>query len=429
MKWVMGLVYTYLVFPCILLIAKTVSLFNSDIRKALNLRYCVFDELRRIKNKIPHQNKIVLLHAASMGEFEHVKPLITKIKSTYNTSIIVTFFSPSAYENVKQYPGVELFIYLPLDKRSNWQKFYNILKPDLIIISKHDVWPNQIWMAEKYRIPIFLVNASLSRNSSRTRFWIRYFLKYVYRSFDHIFAISTQDMERFAKYFPLCRVSKMGDTKFDQVLIRKDEAASKHLIPGQWTENNLIILLGSIWPEDSEHILPVISTILEKKANVKVIIVPHQPSNHFIESLNAGMQKFDPVLFTDRSHLRESRLLIIDVVGVLADLYKYADIAYVGGSFKQGIHNVMEPAIYKIPVLYGPVHKNSFEAINLHKAGGSVLLNNEKDGLAILEDLIGNENKRVEIGNMAYKFAVENLGATDRIVREWVDYLSQTDRG
>ncbi len=424
MKWVTGSIYTYFVFPCILLIAKTVSLFNKEIRKALNLRYRVFDELQRIKDTIPGQNKIVLLHAASMGEFEHIKPLITKLKSTYNTSIIVTFFSPSAYENVKQYPGVELFIYLPLDKRSNWQKFYDILKPDIIIISKHDVWPNQIWMAKKYGIPIFLVNASLSGDSSRIRFWVRSFLKYVYRSFDHIFAISTQDMERFAKYFPLCPVSKMGDTKFDQVLLRKDEAAAKHFIPESWTKNSLVILLGSIWPEDSEHILPAVSAILEKKSNIKVIVVPHQPSTQYIESLSARLQKFNPVLFTDRSRLQESRLLVVDVVGVLADLYKYANIAYVGGSFKQGIHNVMEPAIYKIPVLYGPVHTNSFEAINLLKAGGSILLENENDGLAILEDLAGNENKRIEIGEKAYRFAVENLGATERIVKEWGRYLS-----
>jgi len=356
-----------------------------------------------------------------MGEFEHIKPLIQRLKKNYNSEIIVTFFSPSGYENVKSYSGVDLFLYSPIDFGFIWKKLYKQLKPSLVIISKHDVWPNQIWTAEKLSIPVYLVNASLSKKSSRGRPAVRFFLRYVYRSLKNIYAVSKDDEARFQEFFPRCNVCFAGDTKFDQVLLRKEISADKMLLPKSWIKDSFTLLLGSIWPDDTRHLLPAAKELLKQNNKLRIIFVPHDPNEKYIEELS---QNFDPgstALFTKNEKLEKQKVLIVDTIGILADLYKYADTAYVGGSFKQGIHNVMEPAVYSIPVLYGPHHKNSFEAVQLNAAGGGVVVNNSKEVTDVINRFINNDQERSSAGSKAEGFTQKHCGATDKLAEYWKD--------
>jgi 3-deoxy-D-manno-octulosonic-acid transferase len=358
-----------------------------------------------------------------MGEFEHIKPLIIRLSQQFDVNIIVTFFSPSAYEVVKEFEGVSLFLYLPFDTPGKWRRIYDLLNPLLIVISKHDVWPNQVWVAADKSIPVYLINASLSDQSGRIGFWGRFLLEDVYNDLRGIYTISEEDRRRFEYYFHGLTLKNVGDTKFDQVLIRKELALKNSPLPKEWSNNSMVIVLGSVWPEDTEHTLPVLCKLLADREDLKIIIVPHQPNERFIMQIRLAFPSLDTIDYTHRKYLKDERIIIVDVIGVLADLYRYADIAYVGGSFRQGIHNVMEPAVYRIPVIYGPLYTNSFEAVRLNKAGGSEIVKNSAEFDGVLNRLLDNQETRRQMGEKAGDYAMNNIGATERIINEWKPLL------
>lgn len=418
MKTLIRISYSTFFYPLVVLGFHILALFRNEIRQALMGRYRVQKMVRNYRSLHKKSGSTILLHTASMGEFEHVKPLIDQLHEKFNAEIVVTFFSPSGYDNVKAYPGVQLFLYMPLDFSFSWRAMFKKLEPDAILISKHDVWPNQVWCAAEQKIPIFLVNASLAENSSRTRSGIRYVQSLIYRELTAIFTISEEDEKRFARYFPNCQAKMVGDTKYDQVLQRKQKAVNHHILPATWLEGKETILLGSVWPEDTAQLVPALKKILPERPELRAIIVPHQPEPKYVQTLTANFSRFGVCRFSELTNIKNEMVLIVDKIGVLADLYKYAQIAYVGGSFRQGIHNVMEPAIYDIPILYGPVHTNSYEAIRLLEARGSIQLTDELQAESVFLELLNNEARRRELGNAAGRFARKHTGGTVRIVSE-----------
>ena len=422
-KFIWQNIYRLIILPLIFIVVHVVALFSKQVREGLFPRRKTIDELKKWQEEHAENRKFVLFHAASMGEFEHIKPLLFNLKEKYHTVNILTFFSPSGYKHVKDTQGLDFFLYMPFDFSSHWKKLYKILNPRILIISKHDVWPMQIWQARKMKIPIYLVNASLPENSSRTRPIIRNFLKHVYRDFSKIFTISADDAERFSKYYPKSFTQVMGGTKYDQVMTRQKAALKKKILPQNWNKNHWIFLAGSIWPEGEKHLIPGLIKLLQNHKNVNLIIVPHEPNEKFIKSLEEKFLDWGVKRFSQLNGDLNERILIVDTIGQLADLYQYASAAYVGGSFKQGIHNVMEPAIYGIPVLFGPVHENSYEAIQLVKTGGGIIFKNEKQASTILEELYNDENYRKNVGQKALVLAQKNIGATEKIMKQWDSIL------
>jgi len=370
------------------------------------------------------KGKRILFHTASLGEFEHIRPLLEALKENYHTINIVTFFSPSGYDNVKQTKGLDFYFYLPFDQSYNWRRIYKIINPSLIIIAKHDVWPGQVWTAHEQLLPIYLINASLSARSSRTRWGVKSFLKHVYRDFTGICSISDDDTNRFLIHYPRCHVERVGDTKYDQVALRKSSAREQDLLPQKWTKNHWIFMAGSIWPEDEVHLFPALVKIFEEEKSLRLVLIPHQPEQKAISRIEESFNKWDICLFSKRDQLDNGRILIVDAVGYLAGLYYYAQAAYVGGSFHQGIHNVMEPAIFGIPVYYGPTHYNSYEAIQLANGNGGIVIQNERDLYREIKSIIRDEDKRKRLGEKAEKFATRNVGATDLLLSRWEKFLS-----
>jgi 3-deoxy-D-manno-octulosonic-acid transferase len=343
----------------------------------------------------------------------------------YNTYNVVTFFSPSGYNHARADKTMHMQLYLPFDLPVFWRILFNLLKPDLLIIAKHDVWPAQIWTAKKENIPLYLINSSLPENSTRTRWYIKNFLKHVYREFTYICAISDEDKDRFSRHYPRCNVVMVGDTKYDQVVMRKKEAQNAMLLPQKWKANKWILVAGSIWPEDSEHLLPVLKKMLIHFASVSIIVVPHQPDDRTVEKYEQEFMEWKTCRFSIRDTISDERVLIVDAVGYLAAIYESAQAAYVGGSFKQGIHNVMEPAIYGIPVIFGPVHTNSYEAMRLAEAGGAIITKNEQEIEKNIIDFIQKEDIRIKTGQKAATFALENTGATEKLLELWKPILTR----
>ncbi len=417
----MNIIYSAFLIPLLILILHIAALFSKRLRQPLSERNKLFQKLKNLKNadQKPLQ-KTIVIHTASMGEFEHIKPIIKKIKDEFALSIIVTFFSPSGYEHVKHFHGVDHFLYLPYDFQWMWKRFYKATNCKLLLISKHDVWPNQVKMAKKLGIKLLLVNASLSATSSRTSLFAKTFLTPAYKSLDKIFVISKSDEEQFINSFGCKNTDVVGDTKFDQVLIRKDAAEKQQLLNLGWISDNKVLVFGSLWPQDAEHVLKELPFLLDRNEKLKIIIVPHQPTNEIISIFITYFGKHKFSLFSNKINL-DHRILIINSIGVLADMYKHADMAYVGGSFKQGIHNVLEPAIYEVPVFYGPNYKNSFEATQLLETGGSMVVNDSSQFMNSVQALLDDENLRKAKGQIAKEYAIKNTGSTQKIL----DYIAQ----
>jgi 3-deoxy-D-manno-octulosonic-acid transferase len=417
--------YYLFVSPLIILTAHILSLFSKTIREGLIPRYKVFQKIRVWNTQRENHNVVIVFHAASLGEFEHIKPLLNVLYHRQNSLNVVTFFSPSGYNHARTSEAMHLKLYMPFDLPFLWSKFYNMVKPKMILIAKHDVWPAQIWIAHRMGIPLYLINASLSEKSSRTRWYIKSFLKHVYRDFTKICAISEEDKMRFDKHYPRCPVLQIGDTKYDQVVLRKKEAEKSELLSDMWQNNKWIFVAGSVWPEDTQHLFPALKTLMKKYNHLHVIIVPHQPHPREIERIENEFDAWKTCKYSERSNLNDQRVLIIDVVGLLAALYNNAHAAYVGGSFKQGVHNVMEPAIYGIPVIYGPSYNNSYEAIQLRKEGGGIVINDAIEFKKQLNTFIIDEKRRIITGKKAADFAKKNTGATKKLLELWKSILSK----
>jgi 3-deoxy-D-manno-octulosonic-acid transferase len=221
----------------------------------------------------------------------------------------------------------------------------------------------------------------------------------------------------------MCHVKMVGDTKYDQVVLRRNAAKNQNLLPGKWTDGKWIFMAGSIWPEDEEHVLPALKKAITDYDAVRLVLVPHQPEPKAISRLEDFFGKWGTQLFSKRDKISAERVLIVDAVGYLAGLYHYAHAAYVGGSFHQGIHNAMEPAVFGIPVFFGPVHENSYEAIQLTKNNGGTTIHNSSELFQKVQTLIENESLRIDEGKKAKKFATRNVGATELLLSRWASLL------
>ncbi len=413
----MRVVYRLIVLPFAFLFFHIAAIFSKNLRQGLLGRYRALREIKQVNSKKP----VIMIHAASLGEFEHVRPIIHYLGEKF--LIVVTFFSPSGYNHAKKTFADEIHIYLPFDFLALWKWIFKKLSPRLLIVSKHDIWPNQILCAKKRGVPSFLVNASLAKTSTRLNWFYRNLTKEIYKSFTHIYAISNEDEKRFRDYFALNNISVIGDTKFDQALIRKEAAQKKELINPAWPKDSFVLVLGSVWPEDFSKARKALKHTLEKNKNFKLILVPHQLHEDFLTKLAKEFQAFGVHFYSKGKTISEARVLIVDVVGILADIYQYAHAAYIGGSVKQGIHNVMEAAVYNIPVMFGPKYENNFEASQLVQEKIAIVVRGPREWENALERLIGDEDYRKKLGQQVGTFALKKTGTTQRLLKEWEPLL------
>jgi 3-deoxy-D-manno-octulosonic-acid transferase len=413
MKKFWQIIYNYLVTPLSVLVFFIASLFSAKIRKGFYPRFSTIRALLSWLEKEKPEGQRILFHAASFGEFEHIRPVLQILKEKFRTINIVTFFSPSGYENANESENLDFHLYMPVDRPANWRKIYQAVNPSLIIVAKWDVWPAQVWMAKAMNIPIYLINASLREGSRRTKIGIQTFLKYVFRDYAAIYAASEVDGKRISYYYPDCKVELAGDTKYDQVVLRKKKAQSQNLLPVNWLQDYLIFMAGSIWPEDEVHLFPALMKLLKQENKLRLVLVPHQPDQKSIQNI-WGVKKFSTI--TD---LRDERIIVVDLIGYLAGLYCHAQLAYVGGSFRQGIHNIMEPAVFGIPVLFGPVHDDSNEAVQMAKNNGGLVVTNHKLVYKTIKSLLDNRNYRESLGKKAETFALRNTGASVHLINSW----------
>lgn len=418
MKLIYYIVYNYFILPVLYAALRIAGLFNTKIKNGINGRKRVYENIIIAATSINKNKKLIWFHSSSLGEFEQAKPIIEKLKQEKDVNILVTFFSPSGYENSKKYPYADLISYIPFDSKFNTQKFVSIIKPALTVIMRYDLWPNIIEELNKNNIPIFLVDATLRSNSTRKFPIIKSFHKILFGYLTKILTVSESDANQFRTFgINENNVSAVGDTRFDRVYQRSLQAKEKRLISYNVLNNKKVFVAGSTWEQDEEVIFPALMKLAEVDKNILMIIAPHEPTLLHLEKIeNEFAGKLKTIRFSHLNTYTDERIIIIDSIGILLTLYTYANVAYIGGSFKQNIHNVLEAAVYGTPVMFGPKIENSQEAIKLVELGGGKVVNNKRQAYKYLRKMFSDESYRTAIGKISASYVQSNIGATDKIL-------------
>ncbi len=418
MNILFNIFYSFIVLPVLYSSLRFAGIFNKKIRKGIKGRKRVYEELILNATTINKNKKLIWFHSSSLGEFEQAKPIIEKLKKDKNVNVLITFFSPSGYENSKKYPHADLISYIPFDTKSNAQKFISIINPSLAIIMRYDIWPNIIKELHKKNVPVYLVDATLRSDSPRKYPMLNSFHKVLFGYFTKILTVSESDAQEFKSFgFDDNKVKAVGDTRFDRVYQRSLLAKDKRLISNNILKDKKVFIAGSTWEQDEEVIFPAFLKLTKFDSNLLMIVAPHEPTLLHLEKIeNEFSGKLKTIRFSHLNNYSNERIIIVDSIGILLTLYTYADIAYVGGSFKQNIHNVLEAAVYGVPVIFGPKIQNSQEAIKLAEIGGGIVINNKKQAYKNLRRLFLDDNLRKQAGQISENFVQTNTGATQKIL-------------
>ena len=353
----------------------------------------------------------IWFHCASLGEFEQGRPLIEKLKERApETRILLTFFSPSGFEIRKRYEKADLVLYLPPDTPGNARRFLRLARPERAIFIKYEFWYNYLEQLQKSEIPVYLVSGIFRKEQPFFRSYGRFFRKHL-AGFRH-FYIQDENSASLLKEIGIDQYTVCGDTRFDRVHEISLKAADIEIIERFKCDEKLVVA-GSSWPPDEGIIAGYINT---NPDNLKWAIAPHEidaASISRLESLiNVPVIRYSEA---DKGDLTGSRVLIIDNIGLLSSVYRYASIAVIGGGFGKGIHNILEAATWGIPVMFGPNYKRFREAVNLIGHGGAWSFTTDYDFSTILDRFINEDNFLEKSGRSSLLFIRENLGASDII--------------
>lgn len=402
----MFFLYNQIVFIAGFLL-KIVALFSPKMALFVKGRKDVF---KTLEAKIQANDKSIWFHAASLGEYEQGLPVIEKIKEKYPShKIIVTFFSPSGYEVRKNNTVANCTVYLPLDTQKNAKQFIELTNPELVFFIKYEYWPNYLNELKKRNIKTYLISGILRENQAFFK-WYGGFYRKSLDAFDFFF-VQNESSKQLLQSLGHQNVLVSGDTRFDRVstILEKDNTLN---FIAEFKDNKITVVVGSSWPKDEEIIAQYINEYSNE--NVKFIIAPHNIKAEQIAKLKALITK-PTALFSEKENqsLSDQQVFIIDTIGILTKIYSYADIAYVGGGFgNPGIHNILEPATFGIPIVIGPNYSHFAEATALVKLEGCVSIANNKDLLETFDDLIYKPDIRFQKGAICRQFVQQNKGAT-----------------
>jgi 3-deoxy-D-manno-octulosonic-acid transferase len=432
-------IYNKIVLPLLTYFFKN---FSKNKEKFLERERIIEESWAGLK-KYPHLQKRVLIHSASMGEFEQVKPIIEELKAKDDSLyIICSFFSPSGLNNAKNYKFADKICYLPIDTDENMERFVQSIKPDIAIIVRYEIWRNLIRSLFHKHIPIILVNATMPTNNFfRTCFLPR---KYLFQTLSLLTTIFTAG-SRHTHYFDglhlkNTEVRTLTDTRFDRIVKYSESINHNEILDTDlFDADELIIVAGSIWNVDEDIIIKAVANVRKSlDVKIRVIYVPHEPTEENLDNLCAKLgphilyskliQCYGEYTISDLKEKINYRDFVIDKVGILLSLYSFADIAYIGGAFGDGIHSVTEAAVYGIPIISGPKLEKSTDAKNLTKNKALKTINNTKELEDWLKLLIVNKEYRKDLGRMAKEYVYNSAGSSKIVIDRILDYLNENEK-
>lgn len=392
-------------------VLKIAALFNKKIKLFIDGRKHTFFKLQQVIGKT---DEVIWMHCASLGEFEQGRPIIEKLKLRFpNRKVVLTFFSPSGYEVRKNYENADVVCYLPLDSAQNAKKFQEIVHPKLAIFVKYEFWPNLLKELKVRHIETLLVSGIFRENQSFFK-WYGGWMRKSLVSFSHFF-VQDENSKQLLNSINFKNVTVSGDTRFDRVFEITQQNNKLPFIE-EFIDKKHTVVAGSTWKEDETMLVDYINN--KASENEKFIIAPHNINAKDIADLKNSISK-KVVLFSEKENknLSNHQVFIIDTVGILTKIYSYADLAYVGGGFtKTGVHNVLEPATFGIPILIGPNYNKFNEAIDLVKNKACFVVDNTKELSLHLEKFYQSNEMRLKTGESAKKYVVDKTGATAKIL-------------
>ncbi len=401
----MFLLYNFIV----LLAAATVKIlafFSPKMKLFVNGRKNVF---KTLNEKIKAKDKTIWFHAASLGEYEQGLPVMEQIKAKYpNHKIVLTFFSPSGYEVRKNNTVADVTVYLPLDTAFNAKKFIALTHPELVFFIKYEYWPNYLKVLKQAGIKTYLISGIFREKQAFFK-WFGGFYRNALQTFDFFF-VQNESSKKLLQSIGYQNVKISGDTRFDRVVSILGRDNRLDFIEA-FKNDTTTIVIGSSWPKDESLLVTFINQCSSK---VKFIIAPHNIKAEQIADLKAQITK-PTVLFSEKEgkSLSDYTVFIIDTIGILTKIYSYADIAYVGGGFGHpGVHNILEPATFGVPIVIGPNYSHFAEATALVNMEGCVTITNQYQLNDAFNNLIMNADIRHEKGHICETFVQMNKGAT-----------------
>ncbi len=392
-------------------VLKIVALFNKKIALFVDGRK---ESFTKLKQHIKKSDKVIWMHCASLGEFEQGRPILEKLKEKYpSKKIVLTFFSPSGYEIRKNYNGVDVVCYLPLDSKKKANKFLDIIHPETAIFVKYEFWPNLLIALKTRKIDTILISGIFRENQVFFK-WYGGFMRKALDAFSYFFV---QDIlsENLLKSIKFDNVIACGDTRFDRVYeITKQDNQLDFI--SKFKNNTYTLVAGSTWKEDEELLVNYINN--EASDKEKFIIAPHNINTKDIKELKDSILK-KVVLFSEKNgeNLENYQVFIVDTIGILTKVYSYADVAYVGGGFtKSGVHNVLEPATFGLPIVIGPNFNKFLEVKELIAEDACFSVNNSQKLSVLLSGFFIDKVKRLEAGSRALNYVIKKTGASTKIL-------------
>ena len=388
---------------------KITALFNEKIKKGVQGRSKTFAIL---EEHLSNNDRTFWFHCASLGEYEQGLPIFKQIKKDNPThKIVLTFFSPSGYDVRKNTDIADVVVYLPMDTTANAKRFVKLVRPELTIFVKYDIWPNYLSELKRGSLKAILISATFRKEQSYFKFYGG-MMRTALRAFEHIF-VQHDYSKTLLNSIGLNTVTVAGDTRYDRV---SDQLLQDNTLPfiEQFKDGKLCVVVGSSWPEDEALFVNYINSSKE----VKFIIAPHNIKSNQIHQFVNQLQK-STVLFSEKEdkNLSAYDVFIIDTIGILSKIYSSADIAYVGGATGQtGLHNILEPAVFGVPIIIGKNYKKFPEAYQMIDNGGVISIKNSEELQKVLNELIQNSTKRERLGQLNTTFIKNNKNAVVQIM-------------
>lgn len=374
------------------------------------------ETFRVLAGKVNPNDRNIWVHAASLGEFEQGRPLMEELRRRHpEFRIILSFFSPSGYEVRRDWAGADCVVYIPFDTPRNARRMIAAINPEKVFFVKYEIWRNLLEALYKRSVPTYLISAAFTPGQKffrRSCRWYALWLKW----FTHIF-VQDERSRKLLEGIGVDNVTVAGDTRFDRVTDIMRTTREIPELEAMRSAGLPVLMAGSSWETDEERYLP---WLRGSKGKIKTVIAPHEFNPKRLETLRSRLAPLDTVLFSEikgnPEAARKADVVIMDCFGLLSSAYRYADIAYIGGGFGAGLHNINEAAVYGIPVVYGPNNSRFIEAGELAESGGGFPVEGAERLASILSELVADTVRRREAGDKAAAYIRSRLGATTRIL-------------
>ena len=393
---------------------KLIALFNHKIKLGVDGRSKTF---KILKENIASDDNVFWFHCASLGEYEQGLPVFKVLRERFKSyKIVLTFFSPSGYEIRKNTNVADVVVYLPLDTKHNARTFLDVLNPKFTVFVKYDIWPNYLKELKKRNFRAILISASFRESQSYFKFYGSR-LRKALSTFEHVF-VQNESSKQLLKSINIKNVTVSGDTRYDRVTQQLEQNNTIDFI-AEFKQNKTCMVIGSSWPDDEELLVPYINENISE--DLKYIIAPHNIKANQIENLTRNI-KLKTILYSkkENQNLSEFSVIIIDTIGLLSKIYSYADLAYVGGGIgTKGLHNILEPAVFGIPIVIGKNYQKFPEAVQMIDEAGVISISNYTELKQLLDSLFDNDVERQRLGELNKTFVERNKGAIS-IITEYI---------